>query len=489
MIMGMATYRTFGIKVLVLLLVVSIGIIGIPQSSYALTIDDHKEDNLKAFLEVYDLLSEYHISGIDQESLAQAAINGMIEATEDPYTSYFSEEELNNFEESIDGSFVGIGIIVSSLISSDTAQNETLNTDFFIDEVLPNSPAEQAGLIVTDQLIQVDDIKLDGMSIDDVQSLIIGDEDSYVSLKVLRNDQVLTFKVSRTPIHLPAIEAEMLTKDIGYIRLFTFSIESGEEFNKALEELKKQGMNKLVLDLRGNPGGYLDAAIDISSNFIEHGPIAIMRDKAGREEELTFEGGKDWSNPMVVLIDRDSASASEILAGALQDYEKATIIGETSYGKGTVQSLIPLNAGGYLKITIDDYVTPLHQTINGVGVEPDIEIAYNLDQIPTAIYTLTDEDLFVAVHGIEWIQENSKEYLVLRPIIEFFGGEVEWNSVNKSVEVILDNQKQNFSNLKYNGLIVKNGTTYIELDKLKQAFPILKIKHNLSKKFITVIHP
>lgn len=457
------------ITVILAVLVVSF----IPNIGHAVDTIQQKLDIIK---EVMQLVSQYHIEDVDEEELLQGAIDGMLEKLGDPYTTYFTDDEFESFKNSINGSYKGIGIYI-----------EEKDGYIIVQSPIPDSPAEKAGLQSGDAIIAVDGVDIIGKTTQEAANLIKGEEGTKVTLTIKRGEQTLTKEVERAQIFLPIIESDMLSQDIGYLRLYSFSEQSAVEFKQHLSQLKEQGMNKLILDLRSNPGGYLNAVLEISKNFIDQGPIVHIRYKDQQEEALSIEGGASWDFPLVVLINQGSASASEILASALQDYQKAVIIGETSFGKGTVQRLISLENGGYLKLTVNEYFTPNKHKINGIGVKPDIEVIEPSRQIPAALAAVTEKELYTPDLGKDWIQAGGKDYIAIRTMVEKLGGKITWNSQYRGIEIYLGGVKSPFITEDTEGFMLKNGTSYLDINQLQEIFPEIIILYD--EKTMTIFYP
>lgn len=414
--------------------------------------------------EVFEYVENFHIKDVDPDTLTQGAIDGMLKTLDDPYTTYFTDEEYQQFIEGIDNSFTGIGIYVDK-------QDEYI----IVQSTIKNSPAEAAGLQAGDQIIKVDGVDIVGKKVEEAVSLIKGQEGTKVNLTLKRGEQILEKQITRAKIQLPLVEAEMLTDEIGYLRLYTFSNNSVAEFKTELENLEKQGMEQLILDLRGNPGGYLNSALEISKSFIEQGPIVYIKDKHQQEEVLSIKNGENWDKPLVVLIDEGTASASEILAGALRDYDKATIIGSNSFGKGTVQTLIDLESGGHLKLTVNEYFTPNKSKINGIGIKPDIEVTAEDEQLQAAITYLSDTTkLYNPKLGTEWIKVNEEDYIALKELALHFNGSIQYNDATKKITIVIGNDHIEYK-LNSPGIIIKNGKSYIDIEQIEQSFKSLSV--------------
>lgn len=311
---------------------------------------------------------------IDDEKLLEGAMKGMADAIGDPYTVYMNQDEFVTFIESSKGSFYGIG-----------AQLGIRDNNVTIIAPVEGSPAEKAGLKAGDIILKVDDYEVNELNTEAVVSRVRGEEGVPVTLTIKREgvENPLEIEIVRAEIKTESVKGEILEDGIGYIQLTTFSDEEvSDKFVEKLNELKQQGMKKLILDLRGNPGGYLNECVEIASNFIPEGEVITYTiDKYDKKVISNSLGGDAIGMPLVVLVDGGSASASEVVTGALRDYEVATIIGTRTFGKGIVQQLrvLPNDMGG-LKVTTSKYYTPNGENIHGTGIEPNIVV-----QIPQEV--------------------------------------------------------------------------------------------------------
>jgi len=319
--------------------------------------------------EVLDVLNENYFENVDDQALYEEAIRGMVAGIGDPYTSYFTKEEYASFNEKLEGSYEGIGVVVSYGESED-----------IIVVVAPfkNSPGEKAGVKPSDRIIAVDEVDVIGMPLDEVVSRIKGEKGTTVVLTMRRGDEEIDIPIVRDVIEIPTVEKEMLEGQIGYIYLSAFDIVTVEQFKKALYELENQNAKGLIIDLRNNPGGYLQICVAIVEELLDKGMMVVYtEDKAGNREELITEDSNKFDKPLVILINGNSASASEILAGAIKDHEKGVLVGETTFGKGLVQRTFDLEDQSAVKVTISRYYTPDGYYIHGVGIEPDVVVAYD----------------------------------------------------------------------------------------------------------------
>ncbi len=330
-------------------------------------------------------LSTQSLEGGSDESLVEAAIRGMLDfGVADPNTNYLSPEINARFNQDNSGQIEGIG----ALVNSRNLENEeefcvVLSETCKLEIVSPfeGSPAEAAEIRAGDFIVTVDDDSVNGLTVDEAVSIVRGPAGTDVLLGIERTDGVQAVTVTRAAIEVPIVDTEMLTETVGYLRLSQFTFNSAEPFREGLDSLLDQGMETLILDLQGNPGGSLDAAIDISSEFLDSG--IVVRTEAP-DQDIDYEvrpGGlaSDGSLEVYVLINGGSASASEVLAGALADNDRATLVGQSSYGKNTVQRQYTLENGGSLKVTIARWVTPNGTDFGGDGIAPDIAIPYPED--------------------------------------------------------------------------------------------------------------
>lgn len=325
--------------------------------------DTEKYSNL---FNLRSMLFSMYNGEIDDEKLLEGAMKGMADAIGDPYTVYMDRDEFKSFMESSQGSFYGIG-----------AQLGVRDNNVKIISPIKGSPAEKAGLKDGDIILKVDDYEVKDLNVEAVVSRVRGEKGESVTLKVKREgiEEHFDINIVRDEIKTESVKGEILEDGIGYMQITTFSDEElSDKFNEKLNELKQQGMKKLILDLRGNPGGYLNECVEMVSNFIPSGEVITYTiDKYDKKVTSNSIGGNAIGMPLVVLVNGGSASASEVVTGALRDYKAATIIGTKTFGKGIVQQLkvLPNDMGG-LKVTVSKYYTPNGENIHGIGIEPDI---------------------------------------------------------------------------------------------------------------------
>jgi len=334
--------------------------------------------------EVRNILEQYYIEEPDADEMVTGAIKGLVASLGDPYTYYFTSEEYKDFMERTQGSYAGVGMLVT--VDEDDNQITVI-------KAFEGSPAFEAGIIPGDKVIKVEDTIVDGSSMDKAVAMMRGEPGTEVKVTVLRDGEEKEYTLKRAVVQIPDMEYEILDEKIGYIWLYQFDEKSDKNFENAIDDLKKQGMEALILDLRGNPGGLLDSCVNIADMLLPKGIITYREDRAGNREDYKSDA-KYLDIPLVVLVDENSASASEVLSGAIQDYGVGTIIGKTTYGKGVVQTLKPFKDGSALKFTNSKYFTPKGRDIHEKGVVPDIEV------------DMTDE-------AVEFLKENPNEDLPL----------------------------------------------------------------------------
>jgi carboxyl-terminal processing protease len=314
---------------------------------------------------IYELVQTWHKDGADLDRFVNGAIRGGLEALGDPYTQYFTPEEYKAFIDGLNGEFSGIG-----------AHLDQEGQYIIIAAPIKGSPAEKAGLQTGDRILEANGTPLVGVPVEKAVQLIRGPAGTTVTLKLERPSESRTFTVTitRAVINIPLVESKMLDAEVGYIQISSFGEEAAGEFFRAVDGLKKQGAKALVLDLRQNPGGFLDAAVEIAGGFIPKGePVVWEVGKNGKKTALRSQG-RLINLPTAVLIDEGSASASEVLAGALQDYGVAKLVGVKSFGKGTVQQLLRLSDDSGLKVTVAEYLTPKERHVHKVGLTPDLVV-------------------------------------------------------------------------------------------------------------------
>ena len=311
--------------------------------------------------------SEYILSDVNEDDLINGAIKGYVNGLDDEYTEYFTKEEMDDFKMDTEGEYVGIGIYM---------YKNTVDNTIVVLYPIENSPAEDVGLQYGDIIKKVDGIEYTGDDFDTISTKIKGEVGTKVNIEIERNGKNLSFEVERKNIDLYPIKHEILDNNIGYIQLPSFDENSAKEFKNIYNELAKNKLNGLIIDLRNNGGGIVDEALQIADYILEKDDIILITKDRDGNEEIEKSTKKPIINlPVVVLTNENTASASEILAGALKENGKATIVGEQTYGKGVIQELISLKDGSGIKITTEEYYTPNRNKINKVGIEPDEKIS------------------------------------------------------------------------------------------------------------------
>ena len=317
---------------------------------------------LAKFVDAYDAIVNNYYKEVDKDKLVESAINGMVSSIGDEYTSYSDKDVTDNFNEAVNGKYMGIGALIMK------SEN-----DLVIYKIFEDSPSYRAGLKDGDIILKLDDKDTKDMSVNDIASIVKNDDNKEVKLLVKRGEENLDITIVKDMVELPVVSGKVINhndKKIGYISLSIFSSVASEQFNKQLVKLEKEGISGLVIDVRGNSGGYLTTVTDIVSYFLKKGDIIYkleVNDKVTVRKDKTKES-RDY--PVAVLIDKNSASASEILASSIKESYNGYVVGTNSYGKGTVQQTLVLSDGSMIKYTIEKWLTPLGNWINEEGVVP-----------------------------------------------------------------------------------------------------------------------
>lgn len=324
-------------------------------------------EDLKAFTQALELVKRNYVENPDTKELIQGAIRGMVSSL-DPHSSYMNERSFKEMNMDIKGEFQGVGIQIG-------VKNQQLTIIAPIDD----TPGYRAGLAAGDKIMKINDEWTKDMSIEQAVDKMRGPKNTQVNLLIYRDgwDKPKEFKITRDVIKVTSVKSEMLDNEIGYIKIIQFQGQTTEELEKALKNLEAKGIKKLVLDLRNDPGGLLDSSVDVSGKFLPRDSLVVYiqgRQKSDRKDFLTSSMEKPREFPMVVLVNTGSASASEIVAGALQDSKRAVIVGTQTFGKGSVQTVFPLEGGGGVRLTTAKYYTPSGRSIQNVGITPDIEV-------------------------------------------------------------------------------------------------------------------
>lgn len=327
---------------------------------------------------IADIIDQYYYDEIDRDAMVEGMYAGMVDGLGDRYSSYFSAEAFASYNDSTAGVYYGIGAVL----------NQNLKTGVVtILHVYPGSPAEEAGVRDGDIIVKVGDIEGDSMELSELVTHIKGEEGSTVHLELMRagESEHIQVDVVRRQIEVPTVEYQMLEGNVGLIQITEFSTATPEQFDHAVKDLQGKGMASMIVDLRNNPGGVLQSVCTMLDEILPEGLLVYTEDKYGSRSN--YKSDKNCMNiPMTVLINENSASASEIFAGAIKDYKYGTLIGTTTFGKGIVQSIIPLEDGSALKITMAKYFTPNGNYIHDKGIEPDIELEYEYQSQEDEVY-------------------------------------------------------------------------------------------------------
>jgi len=349
--------------------------------------DENIYNKIDLFGEVLDKINKEYVDEVNQSDAMDAAINGVLQSL-DPYSAYMSPENFKEMETETSGKFGGLGIQVSM--------------EFGVVKVITpmdHSPAERKGVKAGDYIVKINGIQVQGKTLAEAVELMRGPVGSKIEITIRRKGvkKAFVFEIEREIIEVKSVKSKIIDDSVGYIRLTAFNENSSKQIKDKIKKFKKNKINKYVLDLRNNPGGLLSQAVKISDFFLDDGEIVSTKSRKSSENRKYFAKKGDIINgkTLLVLINYGSASAAEIVAGALKDHKRAIVIGENSYGKGSVQSIIPLNNNGAIRLTISKYYLPSGKSISGTGITPDIEVEESSDKF--RIGTETDNQLDFAI--------------------------------------------------------------------------------------------
>lgn len=316
------------------------------------------------FFRTLEIIESHYAENVDKNAIFDGALKGMVSTLGDKHSTYLGGDLYKDFSAQMSGTYAGIGVYIAST-----------DEGILIAGVMEGSPAEEAGLQRGDILVSIDGTSVEGYQLEDVSKNIRGPVDTRVDLVVRRDGEEQSFTVQRRQIHVPTVAGKMVDgTDVGYIRVAVFSDGTADDFTKEFTKLREQGMNKLILDLRDNPGGIVEQAVGVASNFVPpNSTIVSYTEQDGKVDQYTAQGTDD-PIPIVVLVNENSASASEIVAGAVQDMKLGPIVGVKTYGKGTVQGVFPVDSASAVKVTVAKYRTTNGREIDGVGIEPDVVV-------------------------------------------------------------------------------------------------------------------
>ncbi len=328
------------------------------------------------------LIDKYFLGDIDENKLKEGAIKGYIEGLNDPYTEYISKEDMQDYMADATGNFVGIGIYMVK----DTEANKIM-----VLSPIKGSPAEKAGILPGDLIVSVDGVQYTAEEMSVASNKIKGEEGTNVKIEILRGTETKSFELKRENIKVNPVEGKVLQNNIGYIEFSSFDEGTANEFKAKFEELSKQGIKSLIIDLRNNGGGIVDEALEIADYILAKDDVILYEvDKNNKEKIEKAKNDPIINMPIVVLTNENTASSSEILAGALKDHNKAKIVGKKTYGKGVIQQLLTLPDGSGLKITAEEYLTPNKTKINKIGIEPDEKV--ELPDTVKNVLTIEEKD-------------------------------------------------------------------------------------------------
>ena len=337
----------------------------------------------------------YYYDDIENEKLQDGLYTGLIDGLGDKYSVYYNEEDYQALQISTTGQYYGIGAGLSQ-------DKDTMVVT--VNKVYEGTPSESAGLLKDDVIVSVDGTEAASMELSELVKLIRGEKGTTVHLEIYRpsTEENLSFDVERQDITLPSVSHKMFEDGIGYVHIDSFETETATQFEEAVKDLEDQGMKALIIDVRYNPGGMVTAVVQILDDILPEGTVVYTEDKNGNRQDYTSSGDTYLDYPIAVLINGESASASEILAGAVKDYQYGTLIGTTTFGKGIVQTILPLEDGDAVKLTTAKYFTPNGNYIHGVGIEPDIELEYEyLDKDATSYDEAYDNQIQKAIEVLK----------------------------------------------------------------------------------------
>jgi carboxyl-terminal processing protease len=459
-------------------LLLTILIIIISISQFSLSAKAEGTDSSTKINEILQMIQTFHLSNASEEELTDAAIKGMVDSLNDPYTEYFTKEEQAKFLNAIDGGYLGIGI--------------TLDYDdkgVYISEVAKGSPAAQAGMLKGDYINKINEKKLTYANADQLfdEALSGKVEGNRITLIIDRGGLVKNFTIPLKYMDYPNVRSMSLPEDVGYLALSGFTVDADKAFTTALNGLESKGMKSLIIDLRYNGGGYIETAKAIAAHFLKDQLLMTTSNKDGIENSVMVTGGTKAEYPVIIMVNEYSASASEVFAGAMQDHELAIIVGVNTYGKGVTQNIMPVFNGGALKITTEEYFTPKHHPVNHVGIKPDLEVHGEVAQMIEAYYAAGAKKVQLKLtktgyslnqiqfsgYGTEAYIEKEKEiYLPTSLIMAMLNGNVTWDNATKSVVFTKQAVKAKLSS-NSKKIVMRDGISYVSLSYIRSKFPQL----------------
>lgn len=351
--------------------------------------------------ELEQLINLYYLDEIDNLEVEDGIYTGLVDALDDPYSVYYDEEALSAMEESTNGEYAGIGAMMSQ--NPDTMEVQVI-------QCYDGTPSKEAGMLAGDVMISLNGEDITGLELSSIVAKIKDGETTSVTIGLLRDGEELELEVERRVVEIPTVEWEMLEDGIGYLRILEFDLVTVSQFEEAMKELEAAKMEKLIVDVRDNPGGVLQTVCEILDQILPEGLIVYTEDKYGHREEYRSDAANVFEKPLVVLVNENSASASEVFSGAIKDYGVGTLVGTKTFGKGIVQRLFHLSDGTGLKLTISKYYTPNGNDIHEKGIEPDVEVEMKeydtetLQQITEENWKEYDNQLEKAVEVLKEIE-------------------------------------------------------------------------------------
>ena len=330
--------------------------------------------------EIYNTIDDYYLNGIDNDKMKDGIYKGMVDSLGDPYTVYYNSEEYKQFTSSSSGTYSGIGVAVS--------QNVTTGAITIV-KTFKKGSGEKEGMKPGDVIYKVEGKRIEGLELSKVVSMIKGEEGTFVKVTVLRDGKEIEFNLERKKLEVDTVNYRMEDrsgKKIGYISVSEFDEVTASQFKSAISELSKEGMEGLVIDLRDNPGGLLDVTCEMLDRMIKKGLLVYTVDKYGKRVDEDATDSDSFDKPVAILVNGNSASASEVFSGAMKDYKAATLVGTKTFGKGIVQSIVPFGDGTAMKVTVSKYYTPNGVNIHGTGIEPDVVVELSKDATKNGKY-------------------------------------------------------------------------------------------------------
>ena len=349
--------------------------------------------------QIFSILDKYYVDDYDKEAAQDSMYYGLVDSLGDPYTSYMDKETFSSFMEQTEGAYVGIGTVVSIDKNDDS---------LIIVAPYENSPASKAGILPGDKILSVGDIAASKNNYEEIIHKLKGNEGTAIKIKIFRpsENKNLEFDVIREKINIPTVAHKILDNNIGYIRISNFDKNTYEQFKNAYAEISKSNLKSLIIDLRNNPGGLLDTVVKIADELVPKGCIVYTEDKAGNKN-YSYSDDNYIKLPLAIIVNQNSASASEVLSGAVKDLKRGVLVGEKTFGKGLVQNLFSLRDGSAVKVTIAKYYTPSGVCINGKGIEPDYQVSLP-NELSVKIPILKPEQDTQLQKAIEVLSQTNK---------------------------------------------------------------------------------